>query len=83
MGEGMCSLAIGTDTGGSCRIPAAFNGIVGYKSSVGRVPKTGVYPLSAEALPAGEIVDVMEVEFGLVQPATSRYLRRLREGSER
>ncbi len=46
VGDGMCSLAIGTDTGGSCRIPAAFNGIVGYKSSVGRVPKTGVYPLS-------------------------------------
>ena len=46
VGEGMCSLAIGTDTGGSCRIPAAFNGIVGYKSSTGRVPKDGVYPLS-------------------------------------
>ncbi len=44
--ESMCALGIGTDTGGSCRIPAAFNGIVGYKSSVGRVPKTGVYPLS-------------------------------------
>ena len=46
VGEGMCSLGIGTDTGGSCRIPAAFNGIVGYKSSVGRVSKAGVYPLS-------------------------------------
>ena len=29
--DGMCALSIGTDTGGSCRIPAAYNGIVGYK----------------------------------------------------
>ncbi len=46
VGDGMVALAIGTDTGGSCRIPAAFNGITGYKSSVGRVPKAGCYPLS-------------------------------------
>lgn len=37
---------IGTDTGGSCRIPAAFNGIVGFKPSANRVPKDGVIPLS-------------------------------------
>ncbi len=46
VGDGMCALAIGTDTGGSCRIPASFNGIVGYKPSVGRVPTTGVFPLA-------------------------------------
>ena len=45
--DGTCGLAIGTDTGGSCRVPAAFNGIVGYKSSHGRVPLDGVYPLAA------------------------------------
>jgi aspartyl-tRNA(Asn)/glutamyl-tRNA(Gln) amidotransferase subunit A len=44
--DGMAALALGTDTGGSCRIPAAFNGIVGYKSSTGRVPTAGVFPLS-------------------------------------
>jgi aspartyl-tRNA(Asn)/glutamyl-tRNA(Gln) amidotransferase subunit A len=42
----MCAVSIGTDTGGSCRIPAAYNGIVGYKSSTGRVSTQGAYPLS-------------------------------------
>ena len=39
--------ALGTDTGGSCRIPAAFNGIVGYKPTQARVPLDGGVPLSA------------------------------------
>ena len=44
--DGMCALSIGTDTGGSCRIPAAYNGIMGYKPSTGRVSLRGAYPLS-------------------------------------
>src|SRR6202166_3492048 len=38
--------ALGTDTGGSCRIPAAYNGIVGFKPTQRRVPLTGGVPLS-------------------------------------
>ncbi|WP_280331258.1 amidase [Nocardia wallacei] len=37
--------AIGTDTAGSIRIPAAFNGVTGLKPTFGRVPKSGVVPL--------------------------------------
>lgn len=37
---------LGTDTGGSVRIPAALNGCVGLKTSLGRVPRSGVAPLS-------------------------------------
>lgn len=42
---GMFLGAIGTDTAGSIRIPAAFNGITGLKATFGRVPKSGIAPL--------------------------------------
>lgn len=44
--DGMAFGALGTDTGGSCRIPAAFNGIVGFKTTQRRVPLDGGVPLS-------------------------------------
>ncbi|NMT64456.1 amidase [Marinobacter orientalis] len=44
--RGMAAGAIGTDTGGSVRIPAAFCGLVGFKPSQSRVPRDGTYPLS-------------------------------------
>ncbi|MBV8868709.1 MAG: amidase [Acetobacteraceae bacterium] len=44
--DGMALAAIGTDTGGSCRIPAAYCGVVGYKPTARRVPIEGVLPLS-------------------------------------
>lgn len=43
---GLCSVAIGTDTGGSVRVPAALCGIVGLKVTHGRIPLTGVFPLA-------------------------------------
>src|SRR5246127_3323149 len=44
--DGMAYGALGTDTGGSCRIPAAYNGIVGYKPTQRRIPLDGGVPLS-------------------------------------
>jgi 2-dehydropantoate 2-reductase len=43
---GVCDFALGTDTGGSIRIPAAYCGIVGLKPTFGLVPVDGVFPLS-------------------------------------
>ena len=45
--EGLVCFAFGTDTAGSIRIPAAFNGITGYRASRQRYPDAGVYPLAA------------------------------------
>ena len=44
--DGMAAAGLGTDTGGSCRIPAAFCGIVGYKPTARRIPIHGVLPLA-------------------------------------
>ncbi|MBB6488956.1 amidase [Rhizobium lusitanum] len=44
--SGLVPVSIGTDTGGSVRIPSAFNGLVGYKASRGRYSMAGVFPLA-------------------------------------
>src|SRR5438067_4915720 len=44
--DGMAVAAIGSDTGGSVRIPAALNGLVGFKPTARRIPRDGVLPLS-------------------------------------
>lgn len=46
VGDGFCEIGIGSDTGGSTRIPAAFCGVTGFKPTVKRVPRDGAFPLS-------------------------------------
>ena len=44
--DGMCVMALGTDTRGSVRIPAALCGVTGFKPTARRVPREGAFPLS-------------------------------------
>ena len=68
---GEADVALGTDTGGSVRIPAACCGIVGLKTTWGRVPLDGVYPLAFSMDTVGPLgADVAAVELGtrLIDP---------------
>lgn len=63
--DGSAGFAIGTDTGGSVRIPSAFCGVAGFKPAHGTYPTAGVFPLSTtldhvglHAPTAGEIAEI-------------------------
>lgn len=44
VGSGCVTVGIGTDIGGSCRYPAAFNGVTGFKPASGQIDKAGIFP---------------------------------------
>jgi aspartyl-tRNA(Asn)/glutamyl-tRNA(Gln) amidotransferase subunit A len=53
--DGMAAAAIGSDTGGSCRIPAALCGLAGFKPTAARIPLDGAVPLSSSYDSIGSI----------------------------
>ncbi|NNE62579.1 MAG: amidase, partial [Gammaproteobacteria bacterium] len=71
--EGIVVATLGSDTAGSCRIPAAFNGIVGVKPSYGRMPLTGIYPLSPTSDAPGPLARDVDSCF-LLDQLMSKYL---------
>ena len=89
-----CYGAIGTDTGGSIRLPAAINGIVGIRPTYGRVSNHGIIPLAWSMDTAGPMARTVEdcaLMFGVLaghdaaDPASARvpahdYLARLNDG---
>ena len=58
---GHCDFALGTDTGGSVRIPAACSGLTAFKPSYGRVSNAGVWPLTPQLDHVGLIADDLQV----------------------
>jgi aspartyl-tRNA(Asn)/glutamyl-tRNA(Gln) amidotransferase subunit A len=63
---GMAPAALGTDTGGSVRIPAALNGLVGLKPTYGRIPLDGVVPLATSLDSVGPLARSVEDAVRLV-----------------
>lgn len=80
-------IGLGTDTGGSLRIPAALCGIVGFKATASTVPQAGCYPLShsldtvgAMARSVDEVITIHEVLSGQTVPADDTPIRARRIG---
>ncbi|KOV85214.1 amidase [Nocardia sp. NRRL S-836] len=65
---GTATFALGTDTGGSIRVPAALNGVVGLKPTYDLVPRDGVVPLSWSLDHVGPLTRTVE-DAALVLPA--------------
>jgi aspartyl-tRNA(Asn)/glutamyl-tRNA(Gln) amidotransferase subunit A len=76
---------IGTDTGGSVRVPAAFNGLVGFKTSEGRIEKDGVFALSETLDTVGPLArsveDCIQIEMAMRGTITSDVQRRDMKGA--
>ncbi|WP_287408378.1 amidase family protein [Oceanithermus sp.] len=75
--RGRVPLAVGTDTGGSVRIPAAFNGLVGFKPSWGRIPTRGVTPLAVSLDTVGPLARSVEDAWSLFLGLAGEPLRPL------
>ena len=70
VGTGFSYGAVGTDTGGSIRIPAAYCGVVGFKPTYGRVSRAGVVPLSTNMDHVGPLARTVR-DAGLLLEAMS------------
>lgn len=60
VGARFAPVGLGTDTGGSVRIPAALNGVYGFRPSVGRYPQAGIVPISHTRDTAGPLARTMK-----------------------
>mgnify|MGYP000005485227 FL=1 len=72
VGLGMADIGLGSDTGGSIRIPAALCGLVGFKSTQGVVPLAGAYPLSQSLDSIGAITRTVDAAIAAHQVMSGR-----------
>ena len=76
---GLACAAVGSDTGGSVRIPSSFNGLVGLKPTDGALPSDGMQPLSTTLDTAGPIVRTASDAWDLFLAMAARPQRALPE----
>ncbi|WP_323021476.1 amidase [Pararhodobacter sp.] len=75
---GLAPLAIGSDTGGSVRLPSAWNDLVGLKTTAGRIPLTGAVPLAEKFDTVGPLARTVEdaaLAFALLDASPAPDLR--------
>src|ERR1700722_16249403 len=70
--SGEADLAYGSDTGGSIRVPSAFCGITGLKTTHGRIPLAGVWPLARDVAGVAAAVALLEPGFSVSVAAATR-----------
>jgi aspartyl-tRNA(Asn)/glutamyl-tRNA(Gln) amidotransferase subunit A len=75
--EGLACAAIGSDTGGSVRIPASFNGLVGLKTTNGDIPTEGCIPLSTTLDTLGPIAKTVDDAWLLYLAMANKSFERL------
>ncbi|MFD2263264.1 amidase [Lacibacterium aquatile] len=76
--DGMADIGLGSDTGGSVRVPAAMNGVVGFKPTAARVPTANVLPLSTSLDSIGPLaksVDLCALADAVLAGETPRALQ--------
>ena len=77
VGAGILQLALGTDTGGSIRIPAAYCGVIGFKPTSGLIPLQGVTPLSPTLDHLGFIASSLDlIQSALISSTASELIDR-------
>jgi aspartyl-tRNA(Asn)/glutamyl-tRNA(Gln) amidotransferase subunit A len=81
--DGMAAFALGTDTGGSARIPAALCGITGFKPTRARVPLTGAFPLSTTLDSVGPLAPTVSCCVTVFQVLAGEPARPLRPAAPR
>lgn len=72
--NGLCDFAIGTDTGGSVRVPAACCGVLGLKPTFGLIDRTGVHPANSSLDSVGVFARDMDILISVMEALADQFV---------